>query len=144
MTSNIGSSEILRKGQLDEEVKLHIQTEIRKLIRPEILNRISAIIMYKNLTKDLVKEIVKLNLKKVQNDLTKKHLVLTYSSKIIDYFVKHGYDPIFGARPIERLINEEIIDEIAYQYIEGKIVENDTIELNVKDNQVVLKKRVVH
>ncbi len=144
MTSNIGSSEIIKKGKLDDEVKLHIQNEIRKLIRPEILNRISAIIMYKNLSREMVKEIVKLNLIKVQNDLTSKRLELIYSKDVIDYIVKHGFDPMFGARPIERLINEKIIDEIAYKYIEGKILEGDTVEIKIKDNQVVVHKRVVN
>ncbi len=143
MTSNIGSTEIVKKGQVDEEVKDFIYAKIREFLKPEMLNRLSAVIIFSNLNKEMVKKIAEMQLANVNRTLKEKKISIDYDNKVVDYFVEHGFDPVFGARPIERLINEQVLDEIAYQYIDGRIEEGDTVRITVKDKKLDIRRRVV-
>lgn len=144
LTSNVGSNEIVEKGQIDESLRNQIQTQIRRLLKPEIYNRLSSVIIFESLTKEMLGEIVKLQLHELIKKMKQNKITLTYDKKIIDYLVKNGYDPIYGARPLKRLINETIVDEISYQFIDNQIQPGDTIKLNIVSNQVKVDKKSVN
>lgn len=144
MTSNIGSEEIIKQGGLNDDVKKHIYNSIYNIIRPEILNRIDSIVLFNTLNKEMIREIVQLQLAEVEKKMLNKNLKLEYDNKLITYLMNKGFDPVFGARPLQRLINEEILDEVAYLFIEGKLIEGDTATIEVLENKLKIKKRVVN
>ncbi len=144
MTSNIGSQEIIKQGGINKDVEKNIFSKIHSIIRPEILNRIDSIVLFNNLDKDKIKQIVQLQLKDVEQKLLNKKIKLQYDDKLVKYLMDKGFDPIFGARPLQRLINEEILDEAAYLFIEGKIAEGDTVLIDAAANKLKITKRIVN
>ena len=154
MTSNLGN-EIIRQytigfGDHDpknieqersEEMKDKIDKILRDNFKLEFLNRIDEIVVFKNLNKESLGKIVELELAKVEKRLKNKNIVLKLGQKVRKQLAEKGYDPTFGARPLKRLIQTMILDELAIEIIEGKIQEGDkiSIDLGLK-NEVVMKK----
>jgi ATP-dependent Clp protease ATP-binding subunit ClpB len=140
LTSNIGSSEIAAKGKIDQALKKIVLDKVRKLLAPEILNRISAVVIFENLKTEMLRQIVIIQLKQLQKKLLQKNIKLSYDDKVVDYLRKHGYDPIYGARPLKRLIDEAVIDEISYLFIDDQIKEGDSLQATVANDKVRINK----
>ncbi|MCX6795345.1 MAG: AAA family ATPase [Candidatus Falkowbacteria bacterium] len=154
MTSNLGN-EVIRQYSIgfgdhdvkkqEEEKSEEMKTKIDKILRDnfklEFLNRIDEIVVFKNLSKESLGKIVELELAKVESRLKNKNIVLKLGQKVKKQLAEKGYDPTFGARPLKRLIQTMILDELAMEIIEGKIQEGDkiSIDLGIK-NEVVMKK----
>ncbi len=154
MTSNLGN-EVIRQyaigfGDHDpknqekekgDEMKDKIDKILRDNFKLEFLNRIDEIVVFKNLSKESLGKIVELELAKVENRLKNKNIILKLGQKVRKQLAEKGYDPTFGARPLKRLIQTMILDELAMEIIEGKINEGDkiSIDLGLK-NEVVMKK----
>lgn len=135
MTSNILG--IRDKGQgirEDETMKLLNQT-----FRPEFLNRIDQIILFELLTREQIRKVVDFELAKVQRRLDDQKLKLVVSGEAKDYLAKAGYDETFGARPLKRLIQGEILDPLSLEIIEGKYKEGTIIHTSVEKNGIVIK-----
>jgi ATP-dependent Clp protease ATP-binding subunit ClpB len=146
MTSNIGSNLImenfqeLEDGNRDEVVaktKNQLFDLLRKTIRPEFLNRIDEIIMFTPLTRDEITDIVRLQFKHLQQTLTEMGITLEASEEALDWLAQLGYDPQFGARPLKRVIQKKILNELSKQILAGKVDKDSKIKLDMFDNQFV-------
>ncbi|MCR4329158.1 MAG: AAA family ATPase [Candidatus Roizmanbacteria bacterium] len=138
MTSNLGSEDIIEAGKVDKAVAEKISARIQKYFKPEILNRIDAQILFEPLTKAMMKDIVALQLGEIKKDMQGKNIDVHFTDSLITHLVETGFDPLFGARPVQRLINEEVLDELAYRFIEGKIVEGSSLSIGFEKNKIVI------
>ena len=127
MTSN------LQGIREDETMKLLNQT-----FRPEFLNRIDQIILFEPLSKDQIRKVVDFELAKVQHRLDDQQLNLVVSDEAKEYLAKSGYDETFGARPLKRLIQNEILDPLSLEIIEGKVKEGSNVQIGLKGGKIVL------
>ena len=146
MTSNIGSNIIQENFQELEDdnrdsiiakTKNELFDLLRKTIRPEFLNRIDEIIMFTPLTRNEIGEIVKLQFKQVQSTLAEMGVTLEASEEALDWLAQLGYDPQFGARPLKRVIQKRILNELSKQILSGKVDRDSNIKLDVFDNNFV-------
>ena len=141
MTSNIGSQIIRENPKPTPERDKEIQELLNLAFKPEFLNRLSAIITFNALSESNIKEITMLELQKVINRLKEQNIPLTISPQVIDTLAKEGYDEVFGARPLKRLIEEKIVDEVALQIIENKIAPGDKISITTKGGLIEISKQ---
>ena len=95
----------------------------------EFLNRIDEITIFKSLTEEVLSKIVDIELAKVQHRLNTRNIKLLFKDGVKKMVAKEGFDPLFGARPLKRVIQNKILDELALQIIEGKIKDNDKVEI---------------
>jgi ATP-dependent Clp protease ATP-binding subunit ClpB len=146
MTSNIGSHIIQENFQdLEDENRDEVIAKtkgelfelLRKTIRPEFLNRIDEIIMFTPLTRDEIADIVKLQFKALQQTLAELGITLEASDEALDWLAQLGYDPQFGARPLKRVIQKKILNELSKQILAGKIDRDSKIKLDMFDNNFV-------
>ena len=138
MTSNLGATFLLNKN-LDETQKEQQVTEaLRKSFRPEFINRIDDIIIFNNLTKDNISQIAKLVLKDLEERLKEREITLTLTPNAIDWITKNGYDEIYGARPLKRLLKNKLENNLAIALLEGQITDKDNVIIDLKDNNLVI------
>lgn len=130
MTSNLGSALIREKAGKGDELKEEIDRMLSQTFKPEFLNRVSSIVIYKPLSVEVMEGIVDVQLTDVRENLARQGVSFSASQKAKDYLAKKGYDPIFGARPLRRLIEQEILDELSLQIIEGKIANGDSVTID--------------
>jgi ATP-dependent Clp protease ATP-binding subunit ClpB len=150
MTSNLGSHLIQEKmeGINDtnkEEVLASTKTELfellKKTLRPEFLNRIDDIIMFTPLTRDDVASIAKLQLQLLAKQLEKNDITFEFTDECVEWLAQLGYDPQFGARPLKRVIQREVLNELSKQILAGKVNKDGIIILDCFDKQVVFRNR---
>lgn len=152
MTSNIGSTIIQEAFQdvndknLEEVVdktKLEVMNLLRQTIRPEFLNRVDEIIMFQPLMRKEIKNIVKIQLNDLKKLLQQNHIELEFTDYIIDYLSEAGYDPQFGARPLKRLIQKEIVNQLSKKILAGDIDRSHPVLVDVFDGVVVFRNEVL-
>jgi ATP-dependent Clp protease ATP-binding subunit ClpB len=140
MTSNLGSDVIRdRMDKWDNKIpekeeellRKDIYSLLRKTLKPEFLNRVDEIVMFRPLTRSQIKEIVSIQLKGIEAMLRGYNLKLVVNDDVIDWLAEKGYDPQLGARPVKRLIQKEIINELSKEIIGGKVSKEDTIIVKV-------------
>ena len=149
MTSNLGS-DIIRdrmdkwNNKMPEKEEVHLREEIlsllRKTLKPEFLNRIDEIVMFHPLNEDQIKEIVKIQLGTIEHMLAGYNLKLVVKENALDWLTEKGYDPQLGARPVKRLIQKEIVNELSKEIIGGKVSKDDSIIVDVKDGHLSFRK----
>jgi ATP-dependent Clp protease ATP-binding subunit ClpB len=146
MTSNIGSNIIQENFQDFEEsdkdeviakTKSQLFDVLRQTIRPEFLNRIDEIIMFTPLSRHEIGDIVKLQFRGVQQTLAEMGVAIEASEEALDWLAQLGYDPQFGARPLKRVIQKRILNELSKQILAGKVDKDSKIKLDMFDNQFV-------
>lgn len=139
MTSNIGSEAILEfDGKDKEKMDKEVWGILRKSFKPEFLNRLDGVVIYNKLTaKDMI-QIAKLQLQSVAERLEENSITLKISDDVAFYFAENGYDADFGARPLKRLIEEKLVDEVAMRIIENKIKPGDIISPKIIDEKIML------
>ena len=103
-----------------------------------MLNRIDSVVVFNPVDRDMAQQIVQKELTRVQNLLNQFDLSLDMKTDVINYLVEKGFNPIFGARPLRRLIEEEIVDEIASLKIEGKVKEGDIVSISLDKGSLVI------
>lgn len=144
MTSNIGS-EILQHAISEHgndfssewnKAKASVLELLKKTIRPELLNRIDEIVVFKPLQKEEVREIVKLQLSRLQKRLKEKNVELQCTEESMDYLAEKGYQPDLGARPIKRAIQRYVVDKLSVFMIEGNMPENSKVEMFLSDGEL--------
>ena len=108
-------------------------------MRPEFLNRIDEIVVFDALTKDDIREIVRIQMAILQKKLEEDNVRLSFTPAFEDDMVENGYDPVYGARPVKRLIQRELVNQLAREILEGKIHKDSVITVDVVDGQTVLK-----
>jgi len=143
MTSNIGSHLIqesfeemtdLNRLEVIARAKNQVYDLLRKTIRPEFLNRIDEVIMFQPLTREEVKEIAMLQFKHIQATLMENGITLTASDAAIDWLAQLGFDPQFGARPLKRVMQKKLLNELSKQILAGRVRKDDHIELEIDKN----------
>ena len=146
MTSNTGSHIIqenfskLMDGNREEiiaKTKDEVFELLQKSIRPEFLNRIDELIMFTPLSRDEIGDIVRMQFGKVQRQLAEQNIFLTATDEALDWLAQLGYDPVYGARPLKRVIQKRILNELSKEILSGKITSDSVIELDSFDHQFV-------
>ncbi len=133
MTSNVGSEHIL-EGQ-DEKVL----EELNKYFKPEFINRIDEIVVFKKLSKEVLYEVLDKIINEVDQRLIDLNIKINLTQKAKDYFIENGYNEYFGARPLKRLINRKLETKLAKLIIENKIKPNKDIEVDIKNEELIIK-----
>ncbi|HBL15037.1 MAG TPA: ATP-dependent chaperone ClpB [Cyanobacteria bacterium UBA11162] len=144
MTSNIGSEHILSVAGDDsqyEEMRKRVIDALRSHFRPEFLNRVDDNIIFHTLTKTELREIVSIQLKRIERLLADQKITLELSGAAQDYLVKVGYDPVYGARPLKRAIQRELENAIATKLLENTFISGDTIVIDCVDNALTFSKK---
>ena len=148
MTSNMGSHIIQEsfekitdknKDAVLAKTKLEVYELLKKSIRPEFLNRIDEVIMFEPLTRDNVTEIVKIQFKQIQKHLLEQQVNIRITDEAVNWLAELGYDPQFGARPVKRVIQKQVLNELSKQILAGKINKEKEIILDVFDNVFVFR-----
>ena len=141
MTSNIGSSYLLdgigENGEITEDAKNKVMEDLRMHFRPEFLNRLDETIMFKPLTKDNIGNIIDLLVTDLNKRLADKELTLKITDEAKNYIMDHGYDPIYGARPLKRYIQKNVDTLVAKLILAGNVGAQDVITIDVKDDQLI-------
>ncbi|MCW5907683.1 MAG: ATP-dependent chaperone ClpB [Chitinophagales bacterium] len=141
MTSNMGSDIIQRNFEhvkeenmlaVIETTKLEVMERLKQAVRPEFLNRIDEIVMFRPLMRQQIREIVELQLAELQKMLAHKEMSVEITDKALDYLGEEGFDPQYGARPLKRVIQKEVVNEISKMILSGKADKGDTIIVNAK------------
>jgi ATP-dependent Clp protease ATP-binding subunit ClpB len=146
MTSNIGSHLIqdnfkdlneINRDEVIAKTKSELFELLKQTIRPEFLNRIDELIMFTPLNRNELRDIVTLQFKGVQNTLAEMGIEIDASEEALDWLAQLGYDPQFGARPLKRVIQKRILNELSKEILSGKIDKDSKIKLDVFDNHFV-------
>ncbi len=157
MTSNLGSDLIKRNDSLGfstrmdevkttaqdyERMKDKVLTEVKRFFRPEFLNRIDEMVVFHALDRDEILSIVDFLLKDVRNSIAEKGMTLEVTQEAKEFLAEKGYDPQFGARPLRRVIQNEIEDRLSDELLEGRLGEGDTVVVDIKDGAVFVTSKV--
>jgi ATP-dependent Clp protease ATP-binding subunit ClpC len=139
MTSNLGADRIqahARKKESFEDLKEDLMQLLRTQFRPEFLNRIDEVIVFRALTKEQVGEIAKLLLDKVARRLRPQHIQVQFTDEAVSHLAERGFDPEFGARPLRRTIQRMVENELSKMLLEGGLSEGDSVTVGVKDGRL--------
>jgi ATP-dependent Clp protease ATP-binding subunit ClpB len=149
MTSNIGSHLIQQNFEnvkteseiftATETSKAQIFDALKRVLKPEFFNRIDEVIMFKPLLQGDIKEIVKIQLNNLKKQLVDMDIHMEYTDELADYFAKEGYEPQYGARPLKRLINKELINELSKMILADKIDKNKKVIADSFNGQIVFR-----
>ncbi len=151
MTSNLGSHLIqetfdgIKPGEEDratQKAKMLVMELLKQTIRPEFLNRIDETIMFTPLTKDNLKEIVQIQLDQLANLLKEKDIQLHVTAEAFDWIAEAGYDPQFGARPVKRVIQKQVLNELSKALLLGTIDTSKTVVMDIFDTKIVFRKPI--
>lgn len=137
LTSNIGS-EIYAEKLGQKEIEAKIIDRLKDHFKPEFINRLDGIIIFNALDQEMIKEIVDIQINTLTERLKKQNYGFKISNKLKEYLQGVGFDPVYGARPLKRVINEVILDEVALQVIENKIKPGDSINTDYKGGKVAI------
>ncbi len=156
MTSNIGSihiQELLEQREKvpgthwnaddDRELKNRVMEDLKKFFRPEFLNRVDEIIIFNPLSRELLKQIVDIQINRMKKYLKEKKIDIVLAESAKEHLAEIGYDPVYGARPLKRVIQKEVLNPLAKLLLEGKVKEGDTLEVDYKNGEMVFEKIVV-
>lgn len=153
MTSNVGASMITTQGRLGfsaaddakkdkyEKLKETVNEELKKAFRPEFLNRIDDIIVFSHLSKEEIRQIVDLMMKDLFKRLSERELSIEVTDEVKDFLAKDGYNEAYGARPLRRLIQKKIEDQLAEEILTNAYKPGDTILLKLKDDNIVFERK---
>jgi len=150
MTSNVGASTIKKQrtlgftsGASDEEkneyekMKENVLTELKKTFRPEFLNRIDEIIVFHSLNKEHIKHIVSLMIGNLSKRLERMNIKIELDDKARDLLADEGFDPVYGARPLQREIRRKIEDRLSEELLNGTIKKSDTIKVSADEKELL-------
>ena len=153
MTSNIGSETIYRMhevgfrnkkkepGVSEEDMRKQVMDQLRERFKPEFLNRIDETIIFHPVSEEMLEKIVELQLALVSERLAQQSISLEVSDKAKAYLAKKGYDPVYGARPLKRAIQHELLDPLALAMIEGEIAEGDRVRADSTGKAIAIAKQ---
>lgn len=155
MTSNIGSShiqELLEEREKrpavywgktnEEELKEAVINDLRAFFKPEFLNRVDEIIIFNPLSRALLKEIVEIQINRMRNYLIEKGIDIVLTDAAKERIASLGYDPVYGARPLKRVIQREILNPLALELLEKTFLEGDVVEVDLENNSFVFRKLI--
>ena len=153
MTSNLGSDLIRRETSMGfalksddakteeqayQRMKDKVLDEVKRFFRPEFLNRIDSTVVFHSLSREHILSIVSLQLKEVEQQLQEKHISLEVTDEAKEFLAEKGYDPNFGARPLRRLIQDVLEDQLSEEILAGRLSEGDVAHVGVEDGEIVV------
>lgn len=151
MTSNMGSSLIHEKfdgvseseyEQTAEKAEYEVMELLKQTIRPEFLNRIDETVLFLPLTKQNIREIVSLQIKGLQNRLSNQGINLVVKDEALDWIAEAGYDPFFGARPVKRVIQKQVMNELSKALLGDRVDASQNVVMDIFDGQIVFRKPI--
>jgi len=140
MTSNVGSQYILDVAGDEEQMRSRVMESMRATFRPEFLNRIDEMIIFHSLTKPELRQIVLLQVKRLEKRLADRKMSLKLSELAIDFLAEIGFDPVYGARPLKRGIQRELETQMAKGILRGDFVDGDTIFVDIENERLAFKR----
>ena len=141
MTSNIGSQYILEEEQSQEARERLVMDALRSHFRPEFLNRVDEIIIFDRLSEEDLKKIVEIQLRHLTKRLEQQKIALDLSDAAKSFLAREGYDPVYGARPLRRVVQKQILDPLSIDILGGKVREGQTVRVDVKDGKLVFREK---
>ncbi len=149
MTSNAGAHQMANSKKLGfgidsdmnssySKVKQNVMQAVKETFKPEFINRLDEMIVFHELSKSNIKDIIKLLLKDVAVRMFDKGIILKYTPSVVNYILEKGYSQSFGARPIKRTIQTELVDKISEHFISGEIKENEIVNVFIKNKKIEL------
>jgi ATP-dependent Clp protease ATP-binding subunit ClpB len=151
MTSNLGSHIIQEKfenfkGSIEaatEAAKVEVLGLLKQTVRPEFINRIDEIVLFTPLTSENITQIVQIQLKGILKMLAQQHITLDATPEAIKYLAQKGYDPQFGARPVKRVIQREVLNQLSKEILSGSITAESIILLDAFDGKLVFRNQTL-
>jgi len=146
MTSNLGSEFLSAQGEGDQTdtVRSLVMDVVRKHFRPEFLNRIDEIILFKRLGREQMSDIVRIQLKRVEALLESRRMAMAVDAEALVWLGDHGYDPVYGARPLKRVIQKSLIDPIARKLLAGDLADGAVIQIGVEGDGLKIDRATVN
>ena len=149
MTSNVGADIIQSfmehlpleedpRTQMLAECRTEVLEVLKRTVRPEFLNRIDEVIMFEPLSQMDIREILRMQMRDLQEKLGENGVVVEFTNDFEEYMSTKGYEPAYGARPIKRLMQKELINLLAKSILDGHVHRDSTIVVDVKEGQIVL------
>jgi ATP-dependent Clp protease ATP-binding subunit ClpB len=140
LTSNLGSSHLaaLKDGESAEVVREQVMEEVRRAFRPEFLNRLDEILLFSRLSRANMTDIVDIQLNGLRKLLADRKVELKVDSKALQWLANRGYDPVYGARPLKRVIQRSLQNPLATLLLEGRVKEGDTVEVGVSGGELTV------
>ena len=143
MTSNIGASSLLEGinecGEIEQTAQEQVMSQLRMHFRPEFLNRLDEIILFKPLTKENTFDIIKLILTDLNDRLLDRNISVSLTKEAMEYVVDHAYDPIYGARPLKRFVQTHVETMVARMLLADQVKEGDCITISVEGDGLTCK-----
>lgn len=144
LTSNLGSSYILegideKTGEIKEDARFEVERLLKTSFRPEFLNRLDEIIFYKPLTKENITEIIDILISSLSKRLAEKQLKLSVTDRAKDFIIEHGYDPVYGARPLKRYIQSKVETLLARVMLSGELKPNSTLITDAENGELSVR-----
>ena len=139
MTSNLGSHIIQEnfeniteenQDEIVDKTKIQVFDLLKQTLRPEFLNRIDEIVLFQPLRKKEIAKIVQYQLRGFNDMLAKRNIIMTATQDALDYLTNKGYDPVFGARPLKRVIQQEVLNKLSKEILAGNVNDGDRITLD--------------
>ncbi len=131
--------QITEKRLNPDEIRQLVLTEVRQVLRPELLNRIDEIIVFNNLGLAEITKILEIQVEHLKRRLAEKRIELRVTDAAKEFLAKQGFDPVFGARPLKRAIQRLVQDPLALKLLGGEFAEGDQITVDAKDSQILFR-----
>lgn len=141
MDPSAEASAITKRSEMLEECKGKILDVLKRTIRPEFLNRIDEIIMFEPLTRNDIRDILHIQMAALKHKLSEDGVEISFTDAFEDYMTDKGYDPAFGARPIKRVMQRELVNKLAKAILDGTVHKDSVVEADVADGEIVLRNR---
>lgn len=141
MDPSAEASAMTKRSEMLEECKGKILDVLKQTIRPEFLNRIDEIIMFEPLTRNDIRDILHIQMAALQHKLSEDGVEISFTDAFEDYMTDKGYDPAFGARPIKRVMQRELVNKLAKAILDGTVHKDSVVEADVADGEIVLRNR---
>lgn len=141
MDPSAEASAITKRSEMLEECKGKILDVLKQTIRPEFLNRIDEIIMFEPLTRNDIRDILHIQMAALKHKLSEDGVEISFTDVFEDYMTDKGYDPAFGARPIKRVMQRELVNKLAKAILDGTVHKDSVVEADVADGEIVLRNR---
>ena len=139
MTSNMGSNYLIDSNLDEQQKEKAVMDVLKATLRPEFLNRIDEIVMYKPLGKEQIRDIVRVQLTSVEERLKAKKVSLDFEDAVLDKLAEKGFDPIYGARPLKRVIQTDVLNPLSKMLISGEVKSGDKLKAKLDKNQITFK-----
>jgi ATP-dependent Clp protease ATP-binding subunit ClpB len=141
MTSNLGSQWITEAGLSWDEIRERVMAAVQSHFRPELLNRIDEIVIFRPLTLEQIKQIVEIQLRGLLARLAERKIELELTTAAKELIAREGFDPVYGARPLKRAIQKEIVQPLAVRLLRGEFNDGDRIIVDLRDGQIDFRRQ---